>query len=31
MHMQNDQVIVPVTLNFRTWRNLTIDQLMVQQ
>ena len=23
----NEQVIVPVTLNFRTWANLTIDQL----
>ena len=23
----NEQVIVPVTLNFRTWANLTIDQI----
>ena len=24
---ENEQVIVPVTLNFRTWSNLTIDQV----
>jgi len=24
---ENEQVIVPVTLNFRTWANLTIDQI----
>ena len=24
---ENEQVIVPVTLNFRTWSNLTIDQI----
>ena len=24
---ENEQVIVPVTLNFRTWANLTIDQV----
>tara|TARA_Y100001937_G_scaffold104835_1_gene145137 strand:- start:342 stop:1295 length:954 start_codon:yes stop_codon:yes gene_type:complete len=24
---ENEQVIVPVTLNFRTWTNLTIDQI----
>mgnify|MGYP007000364465 len=23
----NEQVIVPITLNFRTWSNLTIDQI----
>ena len=24
---ENEQVIVPITLNFRTWANLTIDQI----
>ena len=24
---ENEQVIVPITLNFRTWSNLTIDQI----
>ena len=24
---ENEQVILPVTLNFRTWINLTIDQI----